>query len=191
MGQLDHMQLLSNCMKPTQLFSSFQTLGNTTILQPFATTLGIPLAIAGDGTHNPVGVIDNRHTRATSYVFIFGLTTANNSKLAIDIIGFSGINKPGVGGSPSLYLPTRFFLGEAQAGNYDISAQIGETTAFLADNFDLKTFAGFNSSYIEPSDDSSAAMLIVDVRGADYITVRLAQGAVTAATKGQCWYGVN
>lgn len=187
MSQLDHVQLSSTHFTPTPMFSAFQTLGATTTLPAMPTALAKPAAIAGSVSVNPCGLFDNTRIRATTLILMFAMTAANNVHVAFDVIGFSKIRSI----ASDLYLPTKFFLGAAEAGNINISTPIGEATAFLADNFSTKTFAGFNIAYIEPADDIGGAMLLCDIRGAEYVTVRLAQGAATAATKAQVYYGVN
>jgi hypothetical protein len=185
MSSLQLVQLGSNPFKPQKMFTAFQTLGNTTTLPAYVTNLGIPVAIAGDTGVNPRGVYDNTDRRMVSLILAFAVTAADNTKAAVRVTGYSQIATTG------LYLRTNFFVGEAQGGNVDISTAMGETTAFACDNFSLKTLATPNVSYIEPNADSSFALLIVDIRGFEYVAVDLAQGTATAATKVQVFYGVN
>jgi hypothetical protein len=184
MSKLDLVQLGSLPFKPRAMFSAFQAFGNTTTLEAYPTNMTVPVAVPYSSGHNAVGLLDNTHQRVTTAVFAFACTAANNVKMALDVTGFTKCDN-------GLYLRTQFFLGETQAGNYDISTATGEATAFACDNFSLKTTATSSVSYVEPTADSSFALLLVDIRGFDYAMVRIAQGAATAATKGQVWVGVN
>ncbi len=185
MSKLDMMQLGSIPFNPRQYPQAFQTLGNTTNFESYPANMGVPVTIAGTSGVNPVIVFDNRKLRATTAILAFLMTNANNVKLAFDLTGFSQID------GTSLYTRTKLFLGEAQAGNLNLpSASFGTPTAFAADNFSLKTFAAPSVQYIEPADDLSMALLSVDLWGHDYLMVRLAQGAATAANGGAVLIGV-
>jgi hypothetical protein len=185
LSAIQTVQLSSIPFKPTALFSAFQTLGNSTTLAAYPSNLTIPVAIAGDTGVNPRAVFDNRKVRATSALLAFACTDANNEKIAIRLTGFSQIS------SSSLYLRTQFFLGEAQAGNIDVSTALSETTAFLCDNFSLKTNVSPYVNYIEPTADSSAAVIICDLRGYEYLAVDIAVGSATGGVKAQAWIGIN
>jgi hypothetical protein len=185
MSKLDLVQLGSNHLAWSPLFSTFQQLGATTTLQAFPTGLAIPIASAGSGSANPIGIIDNRKVRATTLLLAFGVTSTNASKLKLDVTAFNKIV------ATSYYLPTKLFLGEAKGSAFDLSTYLSQASAFGCDQFDLKTFAFDGVAYIEPADGLSMAILRCDMRGAEYVAVRLAQGVATAAAYGQVFYGFN
>lgn len=186
MSKVDLVQVGSNPFTPTPLFKTgFQTLGNGATLQPFTTGMVRPQEVLGGSGVNPIGIIDGTSNRIVSVLLMFGITAGASAKLAVNLIGFSSIRP-----QKALWLSTQFFLGEAEAGSYDCSP-LGEPSSFLADQFDVKTFASGNINYIEPADGSSAAVLLCDVRGFDILAIRLAQGGSTAATKAQVWWGAN
>lgn len=177
MSLLGPSYLTSIPFKPQPMFSIFETLTNGT-LPAMPTGMGVPTG----GTK--VKVFDNRDRRITSLLLMFAMTAVNNAQMLFDIIGFSQIGVTG------LYLPARFFLGEAQAGNISVAAT-GEASSFLADNFPVKTLQGSNVQVIEPTDDVGGALMMVDIRGFDYAQIRIAQGSGTAAVKGQVYAGTN
>lgn len=185
MAQLDHVELLSLLFRPNPMFPAFQTLGNTTNFEAFPAAQGLPVAVAGSGSTNATAIFDNRKTMATSLLLMFAATAANNAFLACDVTGFGKMH------NSSIYLPIRYFNGIAQAGNISLATSTGEANSFLCDQFSTKTFAGGNVSYIEPADDIGGAVMIIDIRGVEYVAVRIAKGGATAALKGQVYVGVN
>lgn len=185
MSQLDLVQIGSIHRVWSPMFTGFQTLGNTTNLQSYPSAQAIPVQSIGGAGKNPIGVVDNRKVRATTLLLAFAVTSTNASKVAFDITGFAKIV------NTSFYLPTKFFLGEAQGSVYDLSVSQNQAGAFGCDQFSLKTFAYDGIAYIEPADGLSMAILRCDMRGSDFVGIRLAQGAATGAVLSQCFYAFN
>lgn len=183
MSKLHLVQVGSNPFHPSPMWPTFQTFNNTTVLQAYPVSLAKPVTTLSGISGNPIGVYDNTKERMVNLLLMFAGTTTSNQQMAVDVTGFSNI--PGT----SLYLPTRFFLGEVQLSTYSIAAQ-GTASSLLCDQFDLKTFAAGTVGYIEPADDSSGALMVIDIRGYDLVGIRLAAGG-TAATAGQVFWGVN
>lgn len=189
MSKIDTVQIGSFLFRPSPLFNGFQTLGNTTNFTAFTSTTAKPVQVLGSGGVNPIGVFDNFRLRASTLLIGFMATNANNVNVAFDITGFSKIENATLYTSP-FYWSTKFFTGQTQAAAIDVSTTTGEPTAFMCSSFNSKTAITPYINYIEPSDASSGALLIMDIRGMDHVAIRLAQGT-TAATKAQVIIGVN
>lgn len=176
-------QLSSIIFQPTAMFPSFQDVTGTT-LSTVATLLTKPSQILGAVGAGVRAIYENTPTCATTLCLKFALTTADNVKAAVRVVTLSKTTN-------GLWLPTEHFLGEVQAGSFDISTAVGEATAFACDNFSLKTKVSPYVNYVEPTINSGFAELLIDIRGEQLVVVDLAAGAATAAAKVQIWYGVN
>lgn len=183
MSKLDLVQLGSLPFNPTRSWTSFQQLGATTNFNTVPASMGKPATINGGASANPSFVYDNTATRSTTLLSMFAVVTAD-SNVAIRQTGYA--KEPVTG----LYLPTTFFLGAGNAGSFSTAAT-GQASSLAVDNFPTKTFASPFVKYIEPSDGLGFALLIVDIRGYDYVLTDLAQGSATASTYVQLWTGVN
>ena len=166
MSRLNLVQIGSVPFEPVKVFSGFQTLGS---VPAYPTSLRVPTA----GTC--VGVFDNTKTRNTCLVM--GLIAGSNSPVSYDLTGFSQV------AGTLLYVPSLMVSGAASPSAGSSSTALG---GYLCDHFSTQTFTSSFAKLIEPTDAATLALCVLDMRGFQYVVLRLS-GSGTA----QALWGVN
>jgi len=175
MSKIDTVQLTSLMFSPNLANPSGFT--PAAAVPAYPTASGIPTSSTGQW------VFDNRTPRVTALVLAFAVTSGQT--LTFDVTAFSRVNSP----SGTQAIPTLLFSGTAAASAaVSLGTEVsGGLSVVACDSFPSKTYEGSVIKYIEPADGKTFALIFLDLRGADYALVRLANASATA----QILYGVN